>query len=346
MHWTLMQKLGLLALLPVAWLVAVGLHELGHALAGRLQGFCLHWLTIGPLMWRRQPAGRLRFEWNRKLNTAGGLALSVPPDDVRLRERFRVFAAGGPLASLAWGALGVGLYTLLPAAAQGTVPVIALALSGGISLLLFVVTIIPFHTGGFASDGMRLLNLSRRGPKQELEVSMLTASIRSMVGIRPRELNRLALEAAAALHVEHPLKCHLSYYLYLHYLDAGDPVAAGQQLAYYRQHLSQVPAALQASGWLEAAFFSAAYEHDATAARAYQAEAKLSAFTPADQPPRVEAALARLAGDAERARTQAQAALRELPRNLDQGSVHLYREWLQDTVRWAEQAAVARVASA
>ncbi|WP_219156056.1 M50 family metallopeptidase [Hymenobacter profundi] len=259
-----------MALLLVAWLVAVGLHELGHALAGRLQGFRLHWLTIGPLMWRRQPTGHLRFEWNRNLNTAGGLALSVPTDDVRLRERFRVFAAGGPLASLLWGALGVGLYTLLPAAAQGTVPAIALVLSGGISLLLFVVTIIPFHTGGFASDGMRLLNLSRRGPKQELEVSMLTASIRSMVGTRPRELNRSALEAAAALHVEHPLKCHLSHYLYLHYLDAGDPVAAGQQLAHYRQQLSQVPAALQASGWLESAFFSAAYEHDATAARPAQ----------------------------------------------------------------------------
>ncbi|UOR07054.1 M50 family metallopeptidase [Hymenobacter aerilatus] len=346
LHLTLTQKLVLLALLPMAWLVAVGLHELGHALAGRLQGFRLHWLTVGPLMWRRQPTGRLRFEWNRNLNTAGGLALSVPPDDVRLRERFRMFVAGGPLASLVWGVVGVGLYALLPAAAQGTVPAMALAMIGGISFLLFIVTILPFQAGGFASDGMRIRNLSRSGPAQELEVAMLTATIRGMAGIRPRALNRSALEAALALPVEHPSKLHLSYYLYLHHLDAGDPVAAGQHLANYRQQLPHLPPALQASVWLEAAFFSAAYEHDASAARAYLAEAKPNAFTSADQLPRVEAALARLIGDAERAHAQAQTALRELPRNLDQGSARLYQEWLQDTMRWAEQASVARVESA
>ncbi|RYU80474.1 M50 family metallopeptidase [Hymenobacter persicinus] len=338
-HWGKPQLLGLLALLPVAWLVAVGLHELGHALAGRLQGFRLHWLTVGPLMWRRQSTGHLGFEWNRNLNTAGGLALSVPPDDVRLRERFRVFTAGGPLGSLGWTALALGVFSQLPPPMQSTVPAGALALSGGISLLLFVVTLLPFQAGGFASDGMRLLNLSRRGPKQELEVAMLTATVRSMAGVRPRELSRPALEAAAALPVQHPFNAYVAYYLYLHHLDAGDPEEAGRQLAHYREHLEQQPAALQASGWLEAAFFSAAYEHDAKAARAYQARAVINAHTPAEQPFRVEAALARLEGDAARARTQAEAALRELPRNLSQGSARLYEEWLRDTVRWAEQKA-------
>lgn len=335
--WSSTQKLALLLLLPVAWLIAVSLHELGHALAGRLQGFRLHWLIVGPLMWRRQLTGRLRFEWNRNLNTAGGLALSVPPDDVRLRERFRMFVLGGPLASLAWGALAGGIYALLPNPVQSTVPAVALALSGGISVLLFVATILPFQAGGFASDGQRLLNLSRRGPKQELEICLLTATVRSMAAVRPRALSRAALESAHALDIEHPSKPYLDYYLYLYHLDTGDPRAAGQYLAQYRQQLAQLPPPLQASGWLEAAFFSAAYEHDAAAARAYQAQAKINAHTPTDLPPRVEAALARLAGDAERAHQEALVALQALPKNLEQGSAQLYQEWLQDTVRWAEQ---------
>jgi hypothetical protein len=336
-HWSRGQVLGLLALLPPAWLLAVALHELGHALAGRLQGFRLYWLVVGPLMWRRQPPGRLRFGWNRNLNLAGGLALSAPPDDHRLRERFRVFAAGGPLASLGWGALALGGYALLPAGTQGTVPAAALALSGAVSLLLFVVTMLPLQAGGFVSDGRRLLNLSRPGPQQELEVVMLTATVRSMAGVRPRELSRPALEAAAALSVEHPFTAYVPYYRYLYHLDTGDPAAAGQHLAQYRRQLAKLPAPLQASGWLEAAFFSAAYEHDAAAARAYLAQANINAHTPADQLPRVEAALARLAGDAEQAGAQAQAALRELPRNLDQGSARLHQEWLLATVRWAEE---------
>lgn len=334
-HWRLGPTL---ALLPLAWLLAVALHELGHALAGRLQGFRLYWLAVGPLMWRRQPTGRLRFAWNRSLNAAGGLAVSVPPDDRRLRQRFRVFVAGGPLGSLAWGGLALGLYALLPPAAQSAVPAAGLALSGGISLLLFVITIVPFQSRGFASDGMRLLNLSRPGPKQELEVAMLTASIRSMAGMRPRELSGAALAAAAALPIEHPFKAYVAYYRYLHHLDAGEPAVAGEHLAEYRQQLGQLPSALQASGWLEAAFFSAAYAHDEAAARTYQAQAKINVHTPADQPPRVEAALARLAGNADQARSQAQAALQALPRNLDQGSTRLYQDWLLDTVRWAEAA--------
>ncbi|TYZ08125.1 M50 family metallopeptidase [Hymenobacter lutimineralis] len=338
-HWSKGQVLGLLALLPVAWLVAVGLHELGHALAGRLQGFRLHWLTVGPLMWRRQPSGRLRFEWNLNLNMAGGLVLSVPPDDVRLRERFRVFTLGGPLGSLFWAALALGVFTWLPVSSQSTLPAVAVALSGAISLLLFVFTMLPFQAGGLASDGMRLLNLSRPGTKQELEVAMLTATIRSMAGVRPRELSRPALEAADALRVEHPYKAYVAYYLYQYHLDAGDPAAAGLYLARYRAHLDQQPVALQASGWLEAAFFSAAYEHDAQAARTYQSRAVVNAHTPTEQPFRVEAALARLEGNVEQARTQAEAALRELPRTLSQGSARLYEDWLRETLRWAEQAA-------
>ncbi|OGX87820.1 hypothetical protein [Hymenobacter glacialis] len=98
-HWGGGQVAALLALLPLAWLVAVGLHELSHALAGVRQGFVLQWFVVGPLMWKKLD-GRLRFRWNTNLNTAGGMVLCVPPDDHDLRRRFMAFAAGGPLGSV------------------------------------------------------------------------------------------------------------------------------------------------------------------------------------------------------------------------------------------------------
>ena len=336
--WSRGQVASLLLLLPVAWLLAVLLHELGHVLAGRTKGFRFYWLAVGPFMWKKE-AGQLRFSWNTDLNTAGGMALCVPPDDQDLRRRFLAFALGGPLGSLAWAAVALGAYALLPPAisAVGQVLAGALAVSGGISALLVVVTLIPMHVGGFNSDGARALTMWRGGPGSQLEIAVLSALVRSVVGVRPRELPRPGLEAAAALPQETPFKLYVFYYLYLIALDAGHIAQAAHYLREHRARLTGVPDALQAAAWLESAFFAAAYEHDLPAARAFQGQAKPTAHTPTDVPARVEAALARLAGDTDRARAQAQTSLQALPKNLDQGSALFYAEWLADTLRWANE---------
>lgn len=122
--------------------------------------------------------------------------------------------------------------------------------------------------------------------------------------------------------------------LYLAVPEAGLLSQAGEYLRTCRERLNLVPPALQASGWLEAAFSTAAFEHDLPAARGFRERAQVTAHTPADVLPRTEAALARLAGDDAAAR--AQTALLELPRSLDPGSARFYAEWLTDTMRWAE----------
>ncbi|OGX84747.1 hypothetical protein BEN47_15915 [Hymenobacter lapidarius] len=344
-HWGGGQVAALLSLLPLAWLVAVGLHELGHALAGGRQGFVLQWFVVGPLMWKQQD-GRLRFRWNTNLNTAGGMVLCVPPDDHNLRRRFMIFAAGGPLGSVVWAALALGIWALLPTPATvvGQVLAAGLAGSGGFSVFLALLTAVPFHTGGFSSDGARVLNLWRGGPAGQLEMAVLSAFVRSASGVRPRELPLAELEEAVASPAELPFKLYAYQYLYLAALDAGQIDQAGQYLREYRDRLALTPPALQANGWLESAFFAAAYEHDLPAARAFREKAQVTAHTPTDVLPRTEAALARLAGDADAARAQAQTALRELPKTLDPGSARLYTEWLADTVCWATEPATARIA--
>ncbi|SFP81360.1 M50 family metallopeptidase [Hymenobacter arizonensis] len=335
--WSGGQKIGLLALLPVAWLLAVLAHELGHVLLGQTQGFAFRWLAVGPFMWKKE-LGRLRFSWNKDLNTAGGMALCVPPDEHNLRRRFLAFAAGGPLASALYAGVVLGVSALLPPATSGAGQVLAgaLAVSGIISAALTVVTLIPMRAGGFYSDGARILNLWRGGVAGQLEVAVLSALIPSMAGTRPRELARPLLEAAAALPQELPFKMFVFHYLYLIALDNGHTEQAARYLHEYRERLDMLPDALQGGVWLESAFFAAAYQHDLPAAQAFHARATPSPHIQADVWARVEAALARQAGDAEQARAKAQLALQELPKNLDQGSARLYGEWLTDTLRWAE----------
>lgn len=338
--WSGGQKLALLLLLPVAWLMAVLAHELGHVLLGYLNGFLFRWLTVGPFMWKKE-ANRLRFQWNKDLNTAGGMALCVPPDAHNLRRRFMAFAAGGPLASLLFCGMALGLYALGAGttSAVGQVGWAAVAVAGGISGLLTLVTLVPMHAGGFYSDGARVLNLWRNGPAGQLELAVLSALVPSMAGTRPRELSRQLLDQATELPDELPFKLYVYHYLYLIALDHGQLAVAGQHLRAYRERLSLMPAALQGNVWLESAFFAAAYEHDLAAARAFQAQAKPSPHIPADVPARVEAALARLADDPALARAKAQLALQQLPKSLDQGSAQLYAEWLTDTLQWTQHSA-------
>ena len=342
-HGGVWQMSGTLGLLLLAWLLAAGLHELGHALLGRWQGFQFQWLAVGPFRWQSE-AGRVRLRWNTDWYAAGGMVLSVPTDEQNLRWRFFAFAAGGPLASLAWAALTLGGWALLPPAGRPQLLGLSLGLSGVMSLLLGVLTLLPLRFGGFASDGMRLLSLWRGGAASQLETTVLAVMGCSVAGTRPRELPLAALAAAEQLPDALPFKPYLYHYLYLAALDAGQVAQAGHYLAAYRQRLVQLPAAQHGSVWLESAFFAAAYAHDLAAARAFRAQAVASALIPADVVPRVAAALAQLAGDATEAHAQAQAALRALPRNSDRGSSHFYAEWLHETLRWAAQAGAPQAA--
>lgn len=323
-----------LVLLPLSWLLAVLLHELGHTQMGRWQGFRFQWLTVGPFKWKKE-SGQLRFCWNTNLSMAGGMVLSVPIDDRNLRRRVMAFAAGGPVASLVWGVLVLYSFVLLPSSVRDQPFGLSLGLSGFASLLIAVLTLVPMRFRGSANDGARLLTLWRGGPASQLETTMFLVVGRSVGGVRPRELPLMELKAATELPDSLFNKVYLYYYLYLSALDAGCIAQAGYYLSTYRQRLTQMPIALQSTIWLESAFFAAAYEHDLPTARAFQAQAELSAYIPTDVLPRVAAAQARLTGDTTQARTLALNALRELPNNIDQGSSHFYAEWLNDTVQWS-----------
>ncbi|RZK27317.1 MAG: hypothetical protein EOO63_13745, partial [Hymenobacter sp.] len=161
---------------------------------------------------------------------------------------------------------------------------------------------------------------------------MLTVTGHSIAGTRPRHLPLAALQAALPLPDTLPFKPYLYHYLYLAALDNGQVGQAAHYLTAYRERVPQLPAALQETVWLEAAFFAAAFTQDLPASYAFQQQAVPSALTAADIAFRVAAAQARLLGDAPQARQQAQTSLRELERNLDQGSNAFYADWLHETL--------------
>ncbi|RZK30501.1 MAG: M50 family peptidase [Hymenobacter sp.] len=334
--WPIGHAVGQLGLLLLVALLAIGVHELGHAVLGHWQGFEFQWLTVGPFRWQRE-AQQIRFRWNTSLYAAGGLVVSIPLGDHHLRRRYLLFAAGGPLASVLLAGVTLSSYALLSAQGFSQSIGFGLVLTGAVSGAIALVTLLPLHLGGVASDGARLLTLWRGGPASQLELAVLTATSHSVAGTRPRQLPLTALQAALTLPDTLPFKPYLYHYLYLAALDSGHLEQAAHYLTTYRERVPQLPALLQETVWLEAAFFAAAFTQNLSTSQAFQQQAVASALTPADIAFRVAAAQARLLGDAPQVRAHAQASLRALTHNMDRGSSVFYAEWLHETLHWASE---------
>jgi hypothetical protein len=334
--WSIGQLGGRLGLLLLISFLAIGVHELGHALMKKWQGFQFQWLTVGPFRWQRE-AKQIRLRWNTRLAAAGGLIVSVPLGDHQLRRRYLRFVAGGPLASLLLASVALSGYVLLSTPSFSKPLGFSLVMTATMSGAIGLATLLPLHLGGFASDGARLLTFWRGGAASQLELAVLTVTSHSIAGTRPRHLPLAALQAALSLLDTLPFKPYLYHYLYLAALDSGEVVQAAHYLTAYRERVPQLPTALHETVWLEAAFFAAAFTQDLPTAYDFQQQAVPSALTASDIAFRVAAAQARLLGDAPQARLQAQASLRELGRNLDRGSSAFYADWLHETLHWASE---------
>lgn len=158
-----------LLLIPVLLLLVIAFHEFGHVAGGWTSGFQLWLYVVGPLRVERD-RDRIVVRFNRDLALAGGLAAMVPDparllDPSALPPRMLRFVAGGPLASLLLSLL------LLPAILVPHLPpnlLFSLLLTGLASLAITLATLLPHRTGGFVSDGARVLQLLRGGDSARL----------------------------------------------------------------------------------------------------------------------------------------------------------------------------------
>ena len=101
-----------IAFVLVAAFLAISVHEVGHALGGRLHGMRLSMLIVGPVHIQREADGRLGWRLNRRLSLAGGVVSSVPTRTEGLRRAMLSFAAGGPVTSIVVGLLVFAVYVL------------------------------------------------------------------------------------------------------------------------------------------------------------------------------------------------------------------------------------------
>jgi hypothetical protein len=337
--------LWLLSLLPVVvWgiFLVIFLHELGHAIAGYVVGFKFRFLTVGPFMWEKSANEPLTFKWNKSLNISGGLTLCLPESGDNLRYKFALFGAGGPLMSLFISGL---FYIIYVNTGQVENSFWSFFLSNNyliisiLSFFIFLITIIPFHSGGFYSDGARVLTLLRGGEQSLMQVVLLTEMSRSISGVRPRDLDKPKFEQILPLASAPAFVYTIVNYLYFIELDQKNYPLAYQHLQNLETISHSLPVIFQKITYLELAYFEAAINQNAELAQIY-----LHKVGNAKDPfiyqaiyLKTEAALALIQQKYDLAIQKAEAARQELGGLLEKGQIIMQSEMIDEILSQAKQ---------
>ncbi len=313
----------LIALIPV-YFVVVGFHEAGHVAAGIWMDFEFRMFVIGPFLWEKEN-GQIKFKWNTNVNVSGGMAICLPKDSENLTKRFSIYAAGGPIASLIFSGFTFLLYIIAgiwdESSGWLTVTKELLSMTSFLSLLIFGLTALPFHTGGFYSDGARVIRFMRGGDVAHFDLLLLKIITGSASGIRPRNLSLAEIQEAKELaqKLQAPMEVYIHSYHYQVELDNNNIEHAEMHLQNYVKLADHVPGGIRNAVWLDAAFFYAAVKQDAERAEFYWKQFAPSALIPKAMVLATEAAFSRLKNDTNTFKEKYQAALRELPNMLDKG---------------------------
>lgn len=315
----------LVVLLIPAFLLVIAVHEGGHAFAGTRVGFDFRTYVVGPFLWDKQPDG-WKFMWNKNINTSGGLVICIPTGTHNLAKRFMIYAAGGPLASLALALVAGIVFVLLRGVEQSVLVQIVTYLFSMLAFLsaaIFLITSLPLQAGGFSSDGARVLRLLRGGDKARFEILMLKIVSGSMAGMRPALLDKTELEEASQLgeRLQSPMALYIAYYFYLSTLDRNQVEEAEQYLQLYINNAEDVPEGLRGTVWLEAAFFFALVRSDLQKAENYFQLYKPSALTPLAVEYATRAAMAKLKDDSTGFSEWISKAKQALPNMMDKGAM-------------------------
>lgn len=328
------QVLMLLVLAVPAFFVVVGFHEAGHAVAGMWVKFDFRMYVVGPFMWDKEETG-WKFKWNKNVNLSGGMVICLPLSSENLAKRFSIYALGGPAASVIFAALVYGIRLIavtLNVSGNPVLDFIALlfGLLSFLSVVIFFMTIIPLHTGGFYTDGARALRFLRGGDTSRFELLLVKIISDSSGGIRPALLNTDEINEALALanKLDAPMKVYVWYYLYHAAFDKGQYEEAEIYITAYIAEIESIPKGIRGSVSLDAALFYAIARKDLGRAELYWKQYVPSALLPKAQVLATEAAILSLRGDRVQRDEKIELALQEIPNMIDRGVGIALREKL------------------
>ena len=172
----------------------LGFHELGHLIAGLVQGFRFELFVVGPLGIKREN-NKINFFINKNIAHYGGLAATLPKEDKPENStKLAIICLAGPIASIILAIiLGIIYYSF---DFQHSKIILIAAIT---SLGIFLVTTIPNKTGTFFTDRKRFQRLTSNGKEKETELAVLRilgnyGKDNSYINVNPKDIETLILD--------------------------------------------------------------------------------------------------------------------------------------------------------
>ncbi len=254
----------ILVALPLLMLFVVGVHELGHLVAGLLQGMRFILLIIYPFQWLATSAG-IRFGLVTDIGQLGGLAVTAPTSvGPGIKRQLFLVIAGGPIASLALAAIASIPVWFVEGRLAAYCQLVAI-----LSFLCFLLAIIPVQFSGFMTDGMQMIDVVGDSRSMIERSAIMQIMAQSMAGIRPRDWDVNAIERADLIHsLDMPRRISAMQVLLYHAMDSQDPVGAERYSELLKSNAQMFPDGFRQSIYLELAIL-AALDRDTEQAATY-----------------------------------------------------------------------------
>lgn len=180
----LLPLLCLLLSLVIAFPMQLAVHELGHAIMGRVRGAFLLRYVVGPWRCSRFRTG---FRWRRvrSLKGVGGFVQTLLPSGPDYQSALTWMLLGGPLANLLVAGIGLLLMAYAPWWPLRTfaLPIVF------VGVIIGLMNLVPFRVGGFLTDGANLWRIWTDPAALEHSERLARIARASVDGLRPRELD-------------------------------------------------------------------------------------------------------------------------------------------------------------
>ncbi len=201
----------------VAGFVCTAVHELGHLVFGKANGFKLVSLTIWFFRWKKC-GKKTVFEFTWMTDSAGGTEM-IPTYAENLKKRLRNMTVGGSIFTFI-----VMLVGLIPVFVEGLSFTVfsLLILFLPIGAYVFFGNILPMTNGGARNDGAVLLGLRKNHDSTTVALNILAIDSELYNGKTPSEIDENLYFDLPQLPEDDLNFAILLNARYLYYLDCGD----------------------------------------------------------------------------------------------------------------------------
>jgi len=252
----------ILLAIPISFYLTIIIHELGHVLGGLIMGNDFMFMTAGPFKLSKEE-GSLQFSLNKHINLSGGLAMTLPTKVEGFKLRRFVVIFGGPFFSLLSSICCLCIYFFAWPHLSGNIQVFVI-LFGLISLLIFIITIIPQNINGMMTDGYQLLMILKDDDKAKKYADMLHLTALNQQGKSPSEYPQLILDKYADSPIENPMDLAFKQFEYYRDLAEGNIVKAGEKIKVIESNAGIYPPAFYPDVLAEPYFYYSFIEPNET----------------------------------------------------------------------------------